>query len=297
MSKGWLVNDWLTCIPNTKTLWHFLLEGLPDLEDKTGFNFSSLPEVIESIQDTPNYIIRNATFFRRLNVDAPTISLVQDVMSGNALAQQIDVCNHSSHVVFNTHYLQKLYAPHIVVPHSVIPVGSDSNLFYPLSKSKNKNTVLFIGSTHAIKGFSLLTEIVERTDYNFIFVLKDKVAFTHPRVEVHNRVTQTTLNQLMSRADVLLCTSTQETQHLAGIEACLADVPVVANNVGIYNELQHDQRWGALVDSYDAGGFIEGIKNVLSKSCSPRQCMIDNNLTIETCINSWKDLVERVKSS
>ena len=35
MNKGWLVNDCLTCIPGTKTLWHDLLEWMPNLIDKT----------------------------------------------------------------------------------------------------------------------------------------------------------------------------------------------------------------------------------------------------------------------
>ena len=34
-NEGWLINDCLTCIPNTKTLWHFLLDIFPNLVDKT----------------------------------------------------------------------------------------------------------------------------------------------------------------------------------------------------------------------------------------------------------------------
>ena len=296
MSKGWLVNDWLTCIPNTKTLWHFLLEGIPDLEDKTGHPFSALPYVLERNPEKPAYIIRNATFFRRLNISSPTISLVQDVQEGASLNQQIDVCNNSEHVVFNTQYLADIYSKHLNVPYSIIPLGSDSDLFKPTNTAKSKNTILFMGSTHSIKGFNLLTRIIEATDYQFIIVLKEG-DYSHPRAEVHKRVDQTTLNTLMNRADVVLCTSTQETQHLAGIESCLADTPVVANKVGIYEELKHDQRWGTLVESYSVEGFVKGIEKVLNKSCSPRQCMIENNLTIETCINSWKTLVDQVKNS
>ena len=45
---GWLVNDYLTCIPRVKTFWHFLLKWFPDLQDKTGIDYSNLPRYIET---------------------------------------------------------------------------------------------------------------------------------------------------------------------------------------------------------------------------------------------------------
>ena len=78
--KGWLVNDCLTCIPGVRTFWHDLLDWFPGLEDKcNGYtDYSVLAEKIESILDVPDYIIRNGSYFRKLNIDVPTFCLVQD---------------------------------------------------------------------------------------------------------------------------------------------------------------------------------------------------------------------------
>ena len=95
--RGWLVNDTLTCIPGTTTLWHQLLEWLPNLEDKTnGYtDYSILPNVIESLPNKPDYIIRNGSYFRKLNIDVPTITLIQDVQNN---PMQTEVINSSTFV-------------------------------------------------------------------------------------------------------------------------------------------------------------------------------------------------------
>ncbi len=78
MKIGWLVNDTLTCIPGTKTFWHDLLEWLPTLKDKcNGYTpFNLLPYNIEKDYaiEKPDYIIRNATYFRKLNI--PVVALI-----------------------------------------------------------------------------------------------------------------------------------------------------------------------------------------------------------------------------
>ena len=75
--KGWLLNDCLTCIPGTLTIWHNLLEWLDGLEDKTnGYtDFGQLSSIIEQQLSVakPDYIIRNATYFRRINTNIKTI--------------------------------------------------------------------------------------------------------------------------------------------------------------------------------------------------------------------------------
>lgn len=58
MKKGWLVNDFLTCIPGTKTFWHDLLEWIPGLTDKC-FPYPILADTIErlGVESPPDYII------------------------------------------------------------------------------------------------------------------------------------------------------------------------------------------------------------------------------------------------
>jgi hypothetical protein len=140
MKKGWLVNDILTCIPGTKTFWHDLLEWLPELEDKcNGYTpYNILPYNIE--RDWINggnvdYIIRNASYFRPMNVQVKTISLLQDLLPNND--EQLSVCNKSDIVVFNSPYTQAHYIDKITTKTVMIPLGVDFNKFIPIEKTYN----------------------------------------------------------------------------------------------------------------------------------------------------------------
>ena len=106
--EGWLVNDCLTCIPNTKTFWHDLLDWFPNLKDKCdGYtDYSILAQKIESIPKRPDYIIRNGSYFRKLNIDVPTFSLIQDTMENPT---QTEVINHSTCAVFASKQTYNIY--------------------------------------------------------------------------------------------------------------------------------------------------------------------------------------------
>ena len=172
MKRGWLVNDTLTCIPNTKTFWHYLLEWLPDLTDKCNGHtpFNVLPNNIERdyVLDKPDYIIRNATYFRALNIPTKTISLLQDLAPANQM--QIDVCNKSDIVVYNSPYTQSHYKDIITAKSVMIPLGVDFNKFIPLDETFNDeldilpNSILFIGADNiSPKGFDIMSEIINNT--------------------------------------------------------------------------------------------------------------------------------------
>ena len=297
--KGWLINDYLTCIPNTKTIWHDFLEWFPELEDKTGFPFPSIPQYIESLEDRPDYVIRNATFFRALKLNVPTISLMQDIYSGPRRNVQVDVCSKSSHVVFNTQYMYEQYKNEINTPYSIIPLGSDADLFKPLNYEKEEDTIIFVGSTNEVKGFDLLTKIINRTSYKYILVLKDnvEVSFNNRNVSIHRNIDQQTLNELLNLSDIMLCTSRQETLHLSGVEAMLAGVPVVAPEIGVYAGLKEDDRWGMMVDTREESEYIRCIHNLLAnKKHDTRQCVFDNKLTKKDSKDAWKNLVENLNA-
>ena len=99
--KGWLVNDTLSCIHGVRTLWHNLLEWFPNLEDKTnGYtDYSILAEVIENdIGNTdkkPDYIIRNGTYFRKLNTHIKSIILIQDNVINNSYLFNQQIKRHA----------------------------------------------------------------------------------------------------------------------------------------------------------------------------------------------------------
>lgn len=295
---GWLVNDRLTAIPNTKTFWHDLLEHVPNLHDKTnGYtSFKTLARYIEKCvqeEGAPDYIIRNASYFNHINVSTPTISLLQDI--GRA---QIDVCNASTVVVFNSSYTQAHYQHSIHVPTEIIPLGVDFDFFQPMDNCKEKldildNSILFVGSSATYpKGFDKVRHLIESTSFNFCLVMKDDFQLSHPRVRVFNKVTQETMRQIMNSCVVLLCTSMVETQHLAGIEAAACNLPLVVTNVGVYYDLENGM-WGRKVID---DNFASCIQDVIThrSSFSPRAFFLARNFNKPACMRRWNNLIMRV---
>jgi glycosyltransferase involved in cell wall biosynthesis len=292
--KGWLVNDTLTCIPGTKTFWHDLLDNVVGLEDKCGgyTPFNVLPNKIVEYsrnEGSPDYIIRNASFFNPIRLNVPTISLLQDLGHG-----RMDVCNSSTVVVFNSPYTKAHY-PNIQTRTETIPLGVDFNFFKPTESYQEElsildNSILFIGSaTNHPKGFNVVMDLINNTDYNFCLVMKDDFQIDHPRVKVFNKIGHDTLLKVINSCSMLICTSTVETQHLSGLEAAACDLPLVVTNVGVYYD-KTDGKWGVKVLD---GDFVSKIEYVMSNkgSFSPRKFFLERGYDKKDCMDKWKELV------
>lgn len=298
--KGWLVNDTLTCIPGTKTFWHDLLEWIPDLEYKVnGYcAFPTLAEFMENLaykEGAPDYIIRNGTFFRPLNIKAKTISIIQDIYTEVQKKQQIEVANSSDVVIFNSPYTRSFYEDDVNVSSSVIPLGIDFDLFKPSNRRLKEilpNSILFVGAaTSHPKGFDLLLKIIDSTEHNFCLVMKDNFHIDHPRIKVVNRVNHRELIKIYNSCSMLLCTSTQETQHLAGLEGAACGLPIVASNVGIYYN-REDGAWGHRVER-TVEAYRKAIDYILSgqKEYAPRDYFLRQGYSLDSCEDSWSTLV------
>lgn len=302
IKRGWLVNDWLTAIPNTRTFWHDLLDWFPNLEDKTnGYtDFSVLADRIESLPTRPDYIIRNGTYFRKLNINIPTISLIQDVQENKT--QQIDVINSSNVVVFNTFYVYEKYKKYIndSIRVSICPLGVDFDFFKPLSEKNQSvlpNSILFIGSSTIYpKGFDILLKIIKNTNYNFCLILKDDTSLDkipledRQRVRIFNKISTADVRLIINSCILCLCTSYEETQHLSGIECAACNIPIVARPVGVYYDNRDSIEWGCLVN--DDSKFIETIDFAIEhiNTFSPRKCFIKKYST-DICRHNWKCII------
>jgi glycosyltransferase involved in cell wall biosynthesis len=304
MKKGWLVNDTLTCIPGTKTFWHDLLEWIPNLEDKCNGHtpFTILPNYIEvEFNKTKvGYIIRNATYFRPLNIPVKTISLLQDLAPNNTM--QIDVCNKSDVVVYNSPYTQSHYKDIITSKSVMIPLGVNFDKFKPTNEDFSEelgilpNSILFIGANNiSPKGFDIMIEIINNTNYNFCLVMKDGYQSTNSRVKVFNRIDHNKLIKVMNSCEMLVCTSRVETLHLSGVESAACGLPLVTSNVGIYYGLENGE-WGRNVNSFNSEDFIREIKYVKDNvtTFNPRKTFLDIGLDTETCKNKWINLIEKL---
>jgi glycosyltransferase involved in cell wall biosynthesis len=288
--SGWLVNDCLTCIPGTKTFWHDLLEWFPDLTF-IGGPYVGLADKVERIPEEPDYIIRNASYFRPLNVKCPVISLLQDYASGSFLREwQLAVAAKST-VVFNSPYIASRYPE---IDGRVIPLGTDFDFFRPLPEIREdvlSDSILWVGSgTNHPKGYDRLLEVIKSTQYNFCLVMKDGTQFNHPRVRVFNRVGHVQLREIINSCRMLLCTSTVETLHLAGVEAMACNLPVVAPNVGIYHGWD-DGSWGAKLKGH------QSIRSVMRNldSFTPREYALSKGLDKRSCRKAWDSVVYHLK--
>ena len=299
--KGWIVNDCLTCIPNVRTFWHDLLDWLPNLEDKCdGYtDYSILASKIEAIPDRPDYIIRNASYFRKLSIDVPTFCLVQDTMDNPI---QTEVLNSSTCVVFASKETHNLYKGRINPKNvRVIEQSSDFNFFKPMSEKHPDvlpNSIIFIGdSSCEKKGFHRVLDLIAlMTDFNFCLVMKDDTSIdaipphSRDRVRIFNKVDRNTVRLLINSSVCAICTSGNEEGHFAGIEIGACDVPMVARPMGCYLDRKEDKTWGLLADDED---FPKAIRYVTNNRnlFSPRK-YYSKEYTLERCREKWIEMVE-----
>jgi len=263
---GWLVNDCLTCIPGTRTFWHDLMDWFPKLQDKTGgyTDYSVLADTIESIPEKPAYIIRNGTYFRKLNIDVPTFCLIQDTRNN---PQQTD----------------------------------DFDFFKPIEERHPEvlpNSVLFIGdSSIEKKGFHRVQAIIDAMpDFNFCLVMKDDTTLdaitpeSRHRVRIFNKVDRNTVRLLINSCVVAICTSGNEEGHFAGIEIGACNVPMVTRLMGCYLDRQNDMRWGEF--AWTDEEFPKMIRHVAKNRdlYSPRK-YYSKEYTLERCREKWTALI------
>lgn len=239
---GYLVNDWMTTIEGTVTLWSKLLDWIPGLSwvgdcDYGELGYRVYLRYCES-SPKPAYIIRNASYFADLGLPVPTIALLQDIMpaGSEARACQVEVCREAALTVFNSAYTREKYPELADAPYRIIPLPVDFSLFRPMPGAAHKRfDVCWIGAASSVKGWDLLCDIVRMSDLTFLLVMKDKAGgICNPRCEVVRRVPHADLPRLINECRMGLCTSREETQHLAGIEIGGCGLPLATTDVGAY---------------------------------------------------------------
>jgi glycosyltransferase involved in cell wall biosynthesis len=289
---GWLVNDQVAPLPGQRTVFSELLDTVPGLKDMTGgyTDYRVLREVIDAayrsaVEDgtPPEYIVRNATYFLPLQCSstAPTVSYLQDIKTGVARKMQLETMRLSRHVVYNSAYTAQQYwdAP-ADVPYSVIPVGVDFSQFTIATREERfawqaeygiePGSVCWVGSGHTVKGLSVLRRIIEEIPAPFCVVLKDTSEFAAPRTQVFRQLSPSAMRKVMGSCAIGLCTSVQETQHLAGIEMAACGVPIVTTPVGVYYDREEDV-WGAAVEPYELADTLRRWLATLGDTESSRQ--------------------------
>lgn len=308
--KGWLVNDCLTCIPGTLTLWHNLLSSIPGLEDKTGgyTNYSILADKIEyeyrTAIEKPSYIIRNGSYFRKLNINVPTFCLIQDTQNN---PMQTEVINSCDVVVFPSKFTYNAYKDRINPKRvEIIQNGADFNFFKPTGEkhpSVLPNSIIFIGdSSIEKKGFHRVLDIIRKMpEMNFCLVMKDdttldKIPPEHRhRVRIFNKVSAIVVRTLINSSVCAICTSGNEEEHIAGIEIGACNIPMVSRPLSRYLDDKDDIQWGVIAETDDE--FPEKIRYVLNNPqlFSPREYYIGKYST-EISMQKWGNIVKELSN-
>lgn len=303
--KGWLVNDCLTCIPGTETLWHNLLNSIPGLEDRTdGYtNYSILADKIEyeynTAVDKPKYIIRNGSYFRKLNINVPTFCLIQDTMNH---PMQTEVINSCDVVVFPSKFTYNAYKDRISPKRvEIIQNGADFAFFRPMIEKHSAvlpNSIIFIGdSSIEKKGFHRVLDIIRKMpELNFCLVMKDdttldKIPPEHRhRVRIFNKVSALVVRALINSSICAICTSGNEEEHISGIEIGACNIPMVSRPLSRYLDDKDDIAWGVI--AWNDNEFPEKIRYVLQNPhlFSPRDYYIGKYST-EISMKKWGQLV------
>jgi glycosyltransferase involved in cell wall biosynthesis len=244
----------------------------------------------------PGVIIRNGTWFGPIDLKVPTISLIQDIMPANSYqrAEQVRVARQSALTVFNSAYTKSKYPELANITSRVIPLSVDFDLFSPRKVSPLAD-ICWIGAASWVKGWDVLGEIIRAMPTRtFALVLKDSSHGTVPdNVRVFNRISHTDLPLIILGCQVGLCTSREETQHLAGIEMAGCGLPVVAPNVGAY--YSEKQGWnGWCMNRSD----VSAIEWVMATACPPggtnnrvREAVMAAGFTRDACKAAWKEAV------
>jgi len=305
---GWLVNDCLTCIPGSRTLWHDLIDWFPGLEDKTnGYtDYSILASNIENLYNNsekkPDYIIRNGSYFQKMNIDIPTIALIQDTQYND---MQTEVINSATCVVFSSHQTYKIYKDRINPKNiRVIEWASDFKFWKPIIERHSEvlpNSIIFIGdSSYEKKGFHRVLNLIEKMeDFNFCLVMKDDTTLSiipeksRNRVKIFNKVNSETVRLLINSSVCGICTSGMEEGHWAGVEMGACNIPMVSRPMGRYlDNIDGIGIWGELADDED---FSETIRHVVinKSSYSPRE-YYSKEYTHERFKEKWTALLQDI---
>lgn len=289
---GWLVNDRLTLIPGTVTFWNHLLASIPGLEPVTA-PYSELAWKVESeaLVGKPDFIIRNASYFPPIEVDCPVISLVQDVMTGRGVRQWlIETCEQSAMVVFNSEYTRSRYPELHECRHEIIPIGTDSAIFRPRKNDLAYGGVMWVGSGHSVKGFDLALRLASESNRRWAMVFKDETTVDLPNVTTFRRIPQRLLADVATLCSVGVCTSREETQHLAGIEMGMCGLPLVTTNVGAYYD-RDAGAWGSVT----AGNWHDEIEAAAKLPQEEAAAYWRaEGFGVEECMAAWKSLIASV---
>jgi len=301
-----LVNDALNQLGEV-TFWNLLQEWFG--MEFVGGDYGTLAETVRAVCDDADLIVRNATWFPPIQTQAPTISLLQDIIAeGQQREMQEAVIKSSRMTVFNSAFTASKYENVKSFTSRVIPLPVDFSLFEPQNTmgcqqalSLPDGCVCWIGASQGaagqVKGFDIFLRVVRvNPDINFVAVFKDALPeYSPPNLRMYCRLTHAELVRVIGACRVGLCTSRTESQHLAGIEMGACGLPMVAPPVGIY--WKRDELPGLIVNDSSVTAYTEAIRSLLSKHHDPQVVREHWRIGLDRPFikHAWSKLIEEAE--
>ncbi len=301
-----ICNDLVTGSMGERVLWDFLLESLPAsvgidtrLVGNQGDFGDNVRRYIAQYYPEVEVIIQNATPISYVDPSRYTIAFLQDnlrAMGWHSEQQERNLCQAQKRV--SNSWENLLYYPEY--DFTIIPVGIDLDLFKPMDKAALRREFafeaqqigIFVGDFSEVKGWSKVYDCIQHyPEILWILVSKSNEIMTAPNVQVFNRIPQQLLVKLLNCADFFIIGSPVETQCLAAIEACLCDLPVIMQPVGIFKDFNSEELDQCGIFGED---FMAAMNELPGRAFSPRQLMLEKKLGINDSMCKWHELVLQV---
>lgn len=168
----------------------------------------------------------------------------------------------------------------------IIHNGVDTDVFKPMSKVDARNKLgvpkdvfvkIFVGSTHWVKGFDIISAEIDRDRESMWLVVlkkgKEAPGLEHlANVKVFKNSSHKQLAELYNASDLFVGRSRVESFWLAPIEAMFCGVPVDVTPVGIFSDWKPANK-------------------------DPRREAFEKGLDRATMIKRWKELVASLSDS
>lgn len=311
-SGAWVANDSLAGINGESVFWERLIEeleskGISVRKVETGRPTGPISELTNPFRlalklwllrlqvGRPRVLLRNASYTFPASVGIRNISLFQDNLGQSHMKLLQKLTISSSQLVITNDlqfFVQRKGKSSMWAP---LPV-SDFWLKTPLQDAPGQSgssTCMFVGSFSDTKGWPTLLEIVKSTpEVHWILVSKyqndphglDATGLSN--YEVHRQVSPAKLVELLCRANVLICASPLETQHLASLEALTRGVPVLTLPTGLLGQFGVGEHFfGRVVEKLEPQVVLES----LSEDYSPEQLRKFVEELSRTSLDRWTD--------
>ncbi|MCB8818461.1 glycosyltransferase [Desulfosporosinus shakirovi] len=299
-------HDFVSGSLGEKLLWDFFGESLPASvsidrhivgpeEDYTEKARRYITEHYPEVE----VILQNATFMNIVDQSRYTIAFLQDDFRsvGMPNTQQEENLRQANKLVANSIQTALSYPEY---DFEIISGGVDLEFFKPMNKEEVRQEFcfgterigIFVGDFSEVNGWRKVRAFIEgHPEITWIIVSKTIEPFIAANVRLFYQAPQTLLVKLLNCADFLINGSPIENRCQGTIEACLCDVPLIMCEKGIFKDLLPEEQAQCGIFGED---FECALQELPKRSFTPRQVMLEKNITSHDSMHRWQRLLTAV---